>query len=113
MGNQHSLKSFCPCPWEMLKMAMHGAEQELTAPAETATLVSTIEMLKPGTMGAGGGGQAVRKGRVWEALRHLREVGQGIFGETATGSVVTAAEGGGCGLRRRMGSGTEETAGAV
>lgn len=38
----------------------------------------------------------------------------GIFGETAAGSMVTTAEvHGGCKLRRRMGGGTEETAGVV
>ena len=54
------------------------------------------------------------KGRVWEAPRHLKEVGQRVFGETAAGSMVTAAEvHRGYGLRQRMGGGTEETTAAM
>jgi len=67
-------------------MAMYGAEQELTAPAETVTLVSTAEILQPGMQGPGGGEEAVMKGRVWEAPRHLKEVGQRVFGETTAGT---------------------------
>lgn len=31
-------------------------------------------------------------GRVWEAPRHLKKVGQRVFGEIGAGSVITAAE---------------------
>lgn len=71
-------------------MAMHGAQQELAAPAETVTSVSPAD-----TNARSGGSRrrwVVMKGGVWEAPRHLRKAGQRVFGEIDAGSVVTAAE---------------------